>query len=84
MTDFTSMREALAFLHMGPISQPPEGERAAPLVTLDQYMHGIILVNAGVDPSDYGEMMYRFQRTFRPDAKAPGGGDVFYELPKTM
>ena len=74
MTDFVSMEESLAFLVLGPV--PPV---ATPLDTHEQYMHGVALVDAGVDPVDYGEMMYRFQRTFRPDAKAPGGGDVFLE-----
>ncbi len=80
MNDFISMREALAFSRAGPIPKPPEGQIAVPLETVDQYLHGIILVNNGVPPTDYSEMMYRFQNTFRPDAKAPAGGDVLFEV----
>ena len=75
MNDFTSMEESLAFSHIKGVP-----EKMTPLETMGQYEHGVFLVDAGVDPADYGEMMRRFQRTFRPDAKAPGGGDVLYSV----
>ncbi len=79
MNDFTSMEEAFAFSHMGPM---PPG--VVLLNHIDQYQQGIAHVDVSVAPdmnaADFVELMERFQRTFRPDAKAPGGGDVLYGL----
>lgn len=75
MTDFTSMDEAYAFSHIRGVP-----DKMTPLVPMDQYEHRVYLVDDGVDPADYGEMMYRFQKTFCPDTEAPGGADVVYEI----
>ena len=75
MNDFVSMEEVLAFFVMGPM---PAGVSA--LDHIDQYAHGVALVDAGVDPADYAAMVERFGETFRPGVKAPAGGDGLFRV----
>ncbi len=80
MNDFTYMEEALAFSVAGPMSPAA----AYPLQTADGILHSHKLIEAGVTPTGYAEMMERLSRTFRPDAKASGGGDVLFDPAITM
>ena len=74
MTDFISMDEAYGFFVLGPMKPAEE----TPLSELDHYFHGQALLGVGVSPADYREMQERFSETFRPDASAPGGGDIAF------
>ena len=72
MTDFTSMEETMGFFLLGPMKPADE----MPLMEIDHYFHGEALLGVGVDSADYRDLQQRFLRTFRPDASAPGGGDI--------
>ncbi len=79
MNDFVSMEEAKEFRVLGPMP-----EKMSPLDHMDQYQQGVAQVDIdGVDAAGYCKLMERFQKTFRPGARAPAGGEVLYELPGT-
>ncbi len=75
MNDFTSVSEEQTFALLG---RTPK--KVAPLDTADQCAHGLYLVDDVEESKVYCKMMERFQKTFRPDAKAPAGGEVLYSI----
>ena len=75
MNDFTSVSEEQTFALLGRVPK-----KVDPLNHIDQYSQGVALGDIGANPCEYGAMMERFQKTFRPDAKAPAGGEVLYSI----
>lgn len=80
MHDFTSKLELLEFFTLGPMK--PANEQ--PLRSWELKNHRKALISVGVSSglsAFHFEQSLRFLNTFRPDAKAPGGGDVAYIIP---